>query len=136
MRWITIQNIIIIINIKNEFKLPDPDTMYFPYGYGLNATEVTEPECPLSYYIDFPDSFSHIRIELSPNMRWIIIKNIKIIINIKYEFKLPDPDTMYFPHGYGLNATEVTEPECPLSYYMDFPDSFSHIRIELSPNMR
>jgi hypothetical protein len=75
--------------------------------------------------MDFPDSISHIRIELSPNMRWIRIQNIIIIINIKYEFKLPDPDMMYFPHG--LNATEVTLSECKLSYYMDFPDSFSHI---------
>jgi Leucine-rich repeat (LRR) protein len=100
IRWIRIQNI--IINIKYEFKLLDPETMYFPHG--LNATEFTQLECPLSYYMDFPDSFSHIRTELSPNIRWIRIQNI--IINIKNEFKLLDPDTMYFPHG--LNATEFT----------------------------
>jgi hypothetical protein len=40
---------------------------------------------------------------------------------------------MYFPQG--LNATEVTLSECPLSYCMDFPDSFSHILIDLSPNI-
>jgi hypothetical protein len=77
--------------------------MNFPHR--LNATEVTIEECPLSYNIDFPDSFSHIRTELSSNMRWIRIQNI--FINIKYEFKLQDPETIYFPHR--LNATEDTQ---------------------------
>jgi tRNA threonylcarbamoyladenosine modification (KEOPS) complex Pcc1 subunit len=128
MRWIRIQNKFIII--KYDFKLLDPETIYFPHR--LNATEVTIEECPLSSYMDFPDSFSHIRTELSSNMRWIRIQNI--FINIKYEFKLQDPETMNVPHR--LNATEVTDLECPLSYYMDFPDSYSHIRIDLSPDMR
>jgi hypothetical protein len=104
--------------------------MFFPDG--LNATEFTSLEFPLSYYMDFSDYFPHIRTELSTNMRWIRIQII--IINIIYEFRLQDPETMYFPHR--LNATEVTLSECPLSYYMDFPDSYSHIRIDLSPNMR
>ncbi len=52
------------------YKLLDPETMYFPHG--LNATEVTVKECPLSYCIDYPDSFSHTRTELSSNIKWMV----------------------------------------------------------------
>jgi hypothetical protein len=48
--------------------------MYFPHG--LNATEVTIEECPFSFYKDFPDSFSHIPIDASANMKFINSKNI------------------------------------------------------------